>query len=423
MEHLPADVLHSIVLKFNKQEDGFKDKLIGARNILRLCRINKRFNQIYCQNERIWKELFKRDFSDKLPDNVKREYLENLKEFEEMYGVEIYEEAAYKGYEKIMYKLKPEDITRGMILEAVRGGNENTLFYLLDKTESIKENRKSLIRDVIETTIESGNLKLFEKLEDRFDIPIDKRFMSRAIKSGNLDLLKYMENKYNLEIEDKDLEHVSNNSLQIIKYILSKVTISKPEIDKIIRNAANSEIMQYLWPLGTKNIDNLNRAVFNLLKYKRWNNFFIDIKPLLDLGIDIHKNDDLILRSMIKANEFEAIKYLVKRGADVNAEEENGSVMLVEAVFSDNKDIFMYLIENGADVNNIIKIDLIAIKREKPEFYKLILKLKREGKKGKEEKRSYTKSETTNRCIGKTATGQPCKRNATHGEYCFQHCK
>jgi hypothetical protein len=75
-EHMPADVLRNIALALAGEKVSTKDKLNNAKQIVQMCQINKRFKQIYCDNEEIWKQLYQRDIGTPVPQqNIKNDYI------------------------------------------------------------------------------------------------------------------------------------------------------------------------------------------------------------------------------------------------------------------------------------------------------------------------------------------------------------
>lgn len=81
---LPADVLYNISLALAGKNVNIKDKIENAKQIGRLCKTNKRFNNLYCKNDKIWKELYERDIGGELPkDNIRHHYLRLLEYVDE----------------------------------------------------------------------------------------------------------------------------------------------------------------------------------------------------------------------------------------------------------------------------------------------------------------------------------------------------
>lgn len=103
MENLPADVLYQISISLAGQQVSLQDKYNNALQIINLCKVNKRFNQLYCKGDRIWKELWIKDFGSN-----PNEYIDpNLKSVEE---TNMYLKSKYRGikekYIKELNRLK-----------------------------------------------------------------------------------------------------------------------------------------------------------------------------------------------------------------------------------------------------------------------------------------------------------------------------
>lgn len=64
-----------------------------------------------------------------------------------------------------------------------------------------------------------------------------------------------------------------------------------------------------------------------------------------------------LLKSVIEKGSLDTIKYLVSKGADINAKDSDGKAPLHWAIKEENLDIIECLISNGADVNAKDKYD------------------------------------------------------------------
>jgi ankyrin repeat protein len=86
-------------------------------------------------------------------------------------------------------------------------------------------------------------------------------------------------------------------------------------------------------------------------------NRFEMVKFLVEKGVDINYVDieDDLETPLIKAvafSDLETVKYLIDKGADYNYKDKKGRNCLVEAFFSDKRDIMKHLIKKvGMDVN------------------------------------------------------------------------
>ena len=80
-----------------------------------------------------------------------------------------------------------------------------------------------------------------------------------------------------------------------------------------------------------------------------------------------NENLDTLLFKAVKANDFEQVKTLINKGADVNETDHNGASILMWAAYSADVQIVKTLVENGADYN--YKQGIIYINNEKTSYY------------------------------------------------------
>ena len=197
------------------------------------------------------------------------------------------------------------------------------------------------------------------------------RLLKEAIKTNNLDIVKYLVlNGANINQVDKNDETpifyaVRSNSLSIVKYLLSKGAKFK------IKNKLNKTPIQIAEKKGYKDIVNhlhskggISTQDYKELEKAVKNNNFKLISKLLKKGININNehifwdaiNDyGSILHLAIQTNcSKPMIKYLISKGADVNAKREDGETVLTLALDLGSKcnlDTIKYLISQGANVN------------------------------------------------------------------------
>lgn len=68
MENLPADILYTIGLKLDENALNINEKLVAAKEIIKMCKVNKRFKNLYCSNDphqNIWIELWNKNITSK----------------------------------------------------------------------------------------------------------------------------------------------------------------------------------------------------------------------------------------------------------------------------------------------------------------------------------------------------------------------
>lgn len=203
MEYLPADILYLISYILNSQNIDYKEKLNNTKEILKLCRINKRFNELYGKNSKIWPDLWKRDISDNLPqDNVKNNYTQALS--------------------NLISRIIPSDPI------SISNAFEHNYDRALKNILSIFNIKLSFVYDVFRTASQKGNLDIINYILNKYEIPcwvitgatnfatsnnhvhiLDKLISSTAFAhniissarwvltlNGNNDLRTYLQNKY-----------------------------------------------------------------------------------------------------------------------------------------------------------------------------------------------------------------------------------
>lgn len=205
MENLPADVLYQISLALAGQPVNLQDKLNNAKQIINLCKVNKRFNQIYCKDDRIWKELWLKDISTILPsNNIKDKYITVLKEVNEYWGTELIQHCSKYGYDIIL--------------------------------KNILENRKLYpltLYNALVTASENGQLNIVKLLLD-YDPElgdIHETALFKAVQGGYFEIVKYLvEHGADVHIfDDYIIEEAENiyktkndeNSKRIYEYLIS----------------------------------------------------------------------------------------------------------------------------------------------------------------------------------------------------------
>lgn len=82
---------------------------------------------------------------------------------------------------------------------------------------------------------------------------------------------------------------------------------------------------------------------------------------LFRVPVGAQMTDGEKLRKAAHKGEFEEIKVLIQKGADVNAPDENGATALHSAAVTHNFTIVRYLVSHGADVNAKTKTGLTPL--------------------------------------------------------------
>ena len=181
--------------------------------------------------------------------------------------------------------------------------------------------------------------------------------------------------KYNIdfEIEDPWGETLINHL--IFKYCIEKQYKRLSVIlEKILQLGADpnkigvegSQAIHYLASWGER------KYLFDIL-FKNSNNIDINAK-------DMFGDTPLTLAAFY--NNFPCVKFLVKKGADLNIAGDDDYTAITFAAVFDNFEIFNYLLDNGADLlvidkekNNILHQILNSKEYEKSKHYKYIKKI------------------------------------------------
>jgi hypothetical protein len=77
--NLSAKQLYGLALTLAGQDVSIDDKLYSALHIADMCRLNKEFQITYCDTQKVWRELYRKDVSSNLPrEHVKEKYIQAL---------------------------------------------------------------------------------------------------------------------------------------------------------------------------------------------------------------------------------------------------------------------------------------------------------------------------------------------------------
>ena len=431
LDKLHVDIIYYICSFLNPKKD-FEEQVEGIKNIISLSHTSGRLFRIL-NNEKLWKDFYCRDLSDMLPEKkIKKKY---YKAIDYLISEDVKNTAAERGYEKIIHNIDKDDIEEHIVLTSIASKNIKMILYLYDiMIDNIKNNKNADEKfienelggfngSVIYYIIKCENIELLKIMENKgfkYDI-IDAQ--NTAAKHDRLNILLYLEKKQSFSPELIRYAAGGGN-LKIVQYVVKNVKYIPADIDDGIKVTINIKIIKYLWSLSSQNVTNLYHYLYHITNiYEECK--FEDIKYLLKLGIDIHWDNEAILRKLCKDKDLEAVKYCLKKGANINVR--NGITIktpLIIAASNGHNNIVEYLIDEGADLKELNGISVLHIKGIHPETYKLILKLRRQKKleNPKEEKRPYTLPKGK-LCKGKTAKGDNCKKPASCGDYCYIHIK
>jgi len=117
------------------------------------------------------------------------------------------------------------------------------------------------------------------------------------------------------------------------------------------RHTCNSDT--YFTSTETKDIwEKFNSHIANLLHFKKNDELMYCLKEYVSRGYDIDYYRYFYPLLIKVAENYEAVKFLIENGADVNIKtKDNYSVLMNSIVQNDNWDVFDLLVENGADLN------------------------------------------------------------------------
>jgi ankyrin repeat protein len=118
-----------------------------------------------------------------------------------------------------------------------------------------------------------------------------------------------------------------------------------------------------LFSCSSKELSVYDYAIIGYLK---------DVQKSVEAGFDINKRDSSMKSLLMyacregKAGQFEVIKYLIGKGADLNLRDADGRNVLYYTHYSKNKEMALFLIKSGAKIdfldnkNNTLLLDAIS---------------------------------------------------------------
>lgn len=309
LNELPSDILYEITSKITANQSSLKDKFNNANQIINLCKTNKRFNQVYFKNDKIWKELWLRDIDSNLDHYSKNKYL------------------------NILNKLKNKSMD-DILLYASKYDYLELAKYALDRgariiQEDYDESEDEWLReeDALTTAIENGHLRMVNYLWQKVD---------KAEVAPWYYLVKAAENGY-IEIVDYFIELGADINSEFVRIV------------PITAQAGQLEMLKYLVSLGA----DIHAWNDQALAVALSNKHFKVADYLINNGLPLQP---IHLIWAVRDKNLLAVKYLLQHGLDINAVVGNYSTTALEmAVRGKNTKIIKYLLENGADINLLPK--------------------------------------------------------------------
>ena len=144
---------------------------------------------------------------------------------------------------------------------------------------------------------------------------------------------------------------------ELIKYLVENgadVNVRNKNNESILLRAARSgyfEIVKYLLDERGMNINERTDSNKTILCLAAESGNLDLVKYLMDeKKMRIKRGNDLCAAA--RSGNLELVKYLVRKGANINSEDDNGNSILCAAAAYRNIEIVRYLVNNGANINS-----------------------------------------------------------------------
>lgn len=249
--------------------------------------------------------------------------------------------AAYDGYLELVKCL----VERGVLINEVRDGDDTALSYAILHGH----------REVVEYLLGYGANK------PEMDI-----VNSSSI--GLLDRVKYLVEVLKVDLEKRNSE--SNTALHmaakyghfnIAEYLLEKGAYidAKGEFGVTPLMTAtfhyHYDIMDMLVKHGANLEENIGFPYYTILAWCASKEHYDALEYFINCGANIDIKDsisgDTPFMTAIKEGKIHLMKYLLEKGADINAKNDYGDTALLRAVDEDNLEALKFLLKKGVDIN------------------------------------------------------------------------
>ena len=283
-----------------------------------------------------------------------------------------------RGWQNItMYNIKKR-ILEGLLKEGYQSGLDPALEAALlgessrlDELTKVNKIKKVDEEQILFSTAAFGSVETMKLLKEKgFDIGFKNKFkytpLIIASLYGNLEMVKYLVGE-GVDIETRTIDGnsnksalnyaVVNNQYDTAEYLIKIGADTKPyalfvgSVDVLGEACDNGDIRMIKMILDNGypvNDKNLFGATITVLKNKH-----IDVvKLFLDMGVDINKEYENTMPSMSSVTSLEGIKFLVEHGAKVDGIDGKGDP-INSASAGGKTDVVKYLISKGANVNAV----------------------------------------------------------------------
>ncbi len=281
-----------------------------------------------------------------------------------------------------------------LLMLAAKLGDLNTIQYLIDQNVNIHAKDQNLGWNALSVAVYNNHLELVKLLVNKgLDISIvtkdNETLLHIAAMNDSVDTAKYLI-KNGIDIErktkwtNKTALHTAafSGAINTLTYLMEEVKVPNDDVKVELLNAAaqggNLAIVEYLHSKGADvngrvHDKELNYFDIPLMTAARYGQYDI-VNFLIDKGADTNSRSKngytaLMCAAMIDESELKryaksteetfprdnmaVIRALVKNGADINAQNNQGKTALYELIKnkSDNVTAFAYLLNKGADAN------------------------------------------------------------------------
>lgn len=215
----------------------------------------------------------------------------------------------------------------------------------------------------LNSILEQGDININDIIEAEIDkdigLQISMTPLMYASYLDNYEIARYLVEEKGADINAKNeygwtaLTYASDEGhLNMVKYLVDNGADIDSEALTVTRNL---EIFEYLLEKGNVDINSVGYLGMTALSLSSIEEGDLEMfKYLLKKGADVNvKNDDGSTALMIASlyGNLEMVKYLIENGADINAKDNDGSTALIYASKWANLEEVEYLVKNGTDIN------------------------------------------------------------------------